>query len=269
MSEQSPELSPEGRAFVQATRPLDEPSDHDRERIRARMLAAIAAAGASALPAKAAAAAAASVGQGLAPPSVWGGVIVGALLGVAAVGVEASWELVKARAGGARTAASAAAYPGHPGASAGRPEPLSFEAPHREPPFVQTASSAPAIAGHPAAAPKPAASAPSVPAPEPSVAAEAPAASSRALDDELAALRAAQEAIHAGKPDEAMRVLDRFGASHAGGALEEERRAARIIAACARGGPEAHADAERFLRERPASPLCERVRAACSEKATP
>jgi hypothetical protein len=67
-----------------------------------------------------------------------------------------------------------------------------------------------------------------------------------------------------------VRVLDRYEATHASVALEEERRAARLIAACKAGGASrASADAERFLRERPDSPLGERVRAACFDKATP
>jgi outer membrane protein assembly factor BamD (BamD/ComL family) len=90
------------------------------------------------------------------------------------------------------------------------------------------------------------------------------------MDEEIAALREAQESLRAGKPDEAVRVLDRYEATHTGVALEEERRAARIVAACKAGGASrSSADAERFLRERPDSPLAERVRAACSEKATP
>jgi outer membrane protein assembly factor BamD (BamD/ComL family) len=90
------------------------------------------------------------------------------------------------------------------------------------------------------------------------------------MDEELAALRDAQESLRAGRPDEAVRVLDRFTATHAGGALEEERRAARIVAACkADGGDRARADAERFLHERPDAVLGERVRAACRQKAPP
>jgi hypothetical protein len=90
------------------------------------------------------------------------------------------------------------------------------------------------------------------------------------MDEELAALREAHEALRAGRPDEALRVLDRFAATHARGALEEERRAARIVAACKAGaGSQSRADAERFLQQRPDAPLGERVRGACLQKASP
>ncbi len=101
---------------------------------------------------------------------------------------------------------------------------------------------------------------------------EAPAARPppQAIDEELAALHEAQEALRAGQPDEAVRVLDRFAETHASVALEEERRAARIVAACqAGGGSQARADAERFLHERPDSPLGERIRATCLREASP
>jgi outer membrane protein assembly factor BamD (BamD/ComL family) len=90
------------------------------------------------------------------------------------------------------------------------------------------------------------------------------------MNEELAALREAQEALRAGKPEEAIRVLDGYAATHAGVALEEERHAARIVAACkTASASQARADAERFLRERPDSPLGERVRAACLDRRTP
>jgi hypothetical protein len=90
------------------------------------------------------------------------------------------------------------------------------------------------------------------------------------ISGEIAALREAEEALRAGQPDRALRALDRYEtAGTPSGALEEERRAARIIAACASNpNDRARAEQERFLRERPTSPLAARVREACSKKST-
>lgn len=80
-------------------------------------------------------------------------------------------------------------------------------------------------------------------------------------------LRQAQEALRDGKPDEAAALLDRFGAARPGGALVEERRAARLVAACKAGrGHELRGDVEAFLHDHPESPLAVSVGRACAEK---
>jgi hypothetical protein len=84
------------------------------------------------------------------------------------------------------------------------------------------------------------------------------------LAAEDARLREAQAFMRAGDAAGALRTLDEFAASHPDGVLQEERRAARVLALSAAGRvDEACAEAWRFLRETPRSPLAERVRASC------
>jgi len=278
------ELGPDGRTFFEATRRLDEPTEGDRRRIRAKTLAAIAAAGASS--AVATRAAATIAGQASAPTGLsagWlGGAIKGALLAVAVLAGEGAIEIATGRGGPGRAGAGVEAVAGStPGTAAATTAP----ALHERPDGGSALSPPPAAGGTAAEATVPregdpfaharsgARAASSAPPPPPEVsgaaeAARAPAASG--IDEEIAALREAQEALRAGKPADAVRVLDHYQASHAGTALEEERSAARIVAACqASVASRSTADAERFLRERPDSPLGERVRAACFEKRGP
>jgi hypothetical protein len=282
------ELGPEGRAFLEATRRLDEPTLQDRQRIRAKTLAAIAGAGATgALATKAAAGVGAGAGPALAPSGIFGGwlggAITGALLGLAVVGAGAAIERATRPDVPAEPAATAGSAADRPAAGAGStvaPAARAAPASRPSPAAGRGASDAPggsaaARDGDPplrtAPAPRPAPSEPSSGAPEASAAPEAPPAPpANAMDEELAVLHRAQEALRAGNPDEAVRVLDRYDATHAGAALQEERRAARILAACKAGhSSQARADAERFLRERPDSPLGGRVRAACLDKQKP
>ncbi len=276
-------LSPEGRAFLEATRGLDEPTDLDRRRLRAKTLAALATAAGAAgtLTTEAAAAGAGSaLGPGGASLGWGGGAIAGALVGLAVLAGDAAIDLATGH--DRRDPRLARAPPGRawsPLRSAARRAPLP-RCPRLRSRCLGLPASVVRMARGAATASRPAPGAPH--APEPTVAPEArpmaaspqpsagPAPVGNAIDKELAALREAQEALRAGRPDEAMRVLDSFAATHASVALEEERRAARIVAACkAGGGSQARADAERFLRERPDSPLGERVRAACLQKAPP
>jgi hypothetical protein len=99
----------------------------------------------------------------------------------------------------------------------------------------------------------------SVPAPE-----RAPTLDS--LDPELTLLRQAQEDLRAGVPAQALRRLDEYDRRFGKGTLNEERRAIGAIALCqAHPGPAAQAQAERFLRAAPQSPLAGRVRSACQK----
>jgi hypothetical protein len=84
------------------------------------------------------------------------------------------------------------------------------------------------------------------------------------LQDQLERLRAAQLELRAGHGDRALALLDDHFAGPGTGALEEERRAARVLALCQLGRlDEAHAEAARFLKTSPSSPLAARVREAC------
>ena len=99
----------------------------------------------------------------------------------------------------------------------------------------------------------------SVPAPE-----RAPTLDS--LDPELTLLRQAQEDLRAGVPAQALRRLDEYDRRFGKGTLNEERRAIGAIALCqTHPGPAAQAQAERFLRAAPQSPLAGRVRSACQK----
>ncbi|WP_437730555.1 hypothetical protein [Sorangium sp. So ce1335] len=99
--------------------------------------------------------------------------------------------------------------------------------------------------------------------------ASAPAAGST-LPGELALLRGAQGALRAGDAGRALALLEEHAAEFREGALRDERRAARVFALCALGRIDAsRAEAARFLRDAPRSPLAERVRAACSRAAAP
>jgi hypothetical protein len=86
------------------------------------------------------------------------------------------------------------------------------------------------------------------------------------LDPELTVLRQAQEDLRAGLPAQALRRLDEYDRRFGKGTLNEERRAIGAIAFCqAHPGPAAQAQAERFLRAAPQSPLAGRVRSACQK----
>jgi hypothetical protein len=285
-------LSPEGRAFLEATRRLDEPTDGDRRRLRAKTLAALATAGAAGTLTSGAAAggAGAALGGGGASLGWGGGAITGALLALAVLGGGAAIDIASGHVGGDPRTPGPAGSAREPRTSVEPvPDRREAHAPSTVPAAPVTlpppssdrggegarAASTTAREGEPPArgvlAARPAPGAPETPAaPEAPPLAARPAPVADAIDGELAALHQAQEALRAGRPDEAVRVLDRFAATHASVALEEERRAARIVAACkAGGGAPARADAERFLRERPDSPLGERVHAACLPQAPP
>jgi outer membrane protein assembly factor BamD (BamD/ComL family) len=86
------------------------------------------------------------------------------------------------------------------------------------------------------------------------------------LDPELTLLRQAQEDLRAEVPAQALRRLDEYDRRFGKGTLNEERRAIGAIALCqTHPGLAAQAQAERFLRDAPQSPLAGRVRSACQK----
>jgi hypothetical protein len=94
----------------------------------------------------------------------------------------------------------------------------------------------------------------------------APSPALDSLDPELTVLRQAQEDLRVGLPAQALRRLAEYDRRFGKGTLNEERRAIGAIALCqAHPGPAAQAQAERFLRAAPQSPLAERVRSACQK----
>jgi len=92
----------------------------------------------------------------------------------------------------------------------------------------------------------------------------APTAAPSRLGAELALLREAQEKLQSGNGEEAFALLDEHEDEFPEGGLSEERQAARVFALCQMGKhQEARAEAARFLRNAPHSPLADRVRNAC------
>jgi hypothetical protein len=117
----------------------------------------------------------------------------------------------------------------------------------------------PVVAAPPAAL---SASAPAADAPAPSA---TPAPSAGSITGEMDLLREAQRALAAGDSQRALMLLDQHERGHAGGALREERQAARVLALCSAGrGAEARSEATRFVAEFPRSPHRSRVLAACA-----
>jgi hypothetical protein len=91
-----------------------------------------------------------------------------------------------------------------------------------------------------------------------------PASAERRLQDEVAQLRHAHEALRNGNPALALKILADYDRDFPKGALTEERGAIAAIASCqSQPGSSVRAQAQAFLRSAPSSLLGERVRAAC------
>ncbi len=109
----------------------------------------------------------------------------------------------------------------------------------------------------------------------PSPRAPAPAAPRAAstLVAETAKLEAARAALQTNDPTRALTALDDYGSAFPRGVLAPEATVLRVEALARRGGAADRAAAQRlgeaFLREHPASPLCERVRILVSQTSIP
>jgi hypothetical protein len=87
------------------------------------------------------------------------------------------------------------------------------------------------------------------------------------LREETFALRLAQQALRDKDPEQALRLLDEQDRRFQAGLLPQERAAARVMALCqATRVEEARAQASRFERQWPRSPLLSRVRSACWDR---
>ncbi|PCC74116.1 hypothetical protein SAMN02745121_08501 [Nannocystis exedens] len=84
-----------------------------------------------------------------------------------------------------------------------------------------------------------------------------------ALAQELAIVRAVNDALAGGSAEQALARLDDYQRRFPGGALREEAAALRAVALCAAGRTEGATEAAAFLRAHPGSLSAERVRRAC------
>jgi hypothetical protein len=85
------------------------------------------------------------------------------------------------------------------------------------------------------------------------------------LSREARALADVQRALREGRSAEALALLERQSQQFQGGALGQEREAARVVGLCAAGRvAEAHVAAERFLAANPSSPVAARIRSSCA-----
>jgi outer membrane protein assembly factor BamD (BamD/ComL family) len=85
------------------------------------------------------------------------------------------------------------------------------------------------------------------------------------VGDEARLLRRADNALQSGSFTYALQLLDELAARFPNGVLTEERSAERISTLCKLGKTEqARAEAARFLRSTPSSPLAKSVKASCA-----
>lgn len=255
----SDELSPDARSIIDAGRAGDDPTEADRARVRAALMISLAGgAGAAA----AAAGASKSTWTAAALAKLLAGLTVaGAVVGVISIA------LTRGEAPAAVQGATGAGFPAREVAEAAgslAPSLLPSSAPQALAGDVdETTSSASSGAARGQSAPRPAASISIKPS-----ASAGPYAASSTLEDETKKLRAAHAAMLSGDPERAIALLEEQSTAYARGELRQERAAARVLALCQAGrAAEASAEAARFLRENPTSPLADRVRASCASPA--
>jgi outer membrane protein assembly factor BamD (BamD/ComL family) len=81
---------------------------------------------------------------------------------------------------------------------------------------------------------------------------------------EVGLLDEAGLALREGRAAQALALFDEHASRFPNGVLAEERAAGRVFSLCKLGRVgEARREADTFLRDRPRSPLTERVRASC------
>jgi hypothetical protein len=92
----------------------------------------------------------------------------------------------------------------------------------------------------------------------------APPAAAPDLEQELALIRSAYEALRAGRPERALAQLAEHSWRYPRSELAASREVARIMALCAAGKTDtARQEARRFLQRSPGSPYAARVRSLC------
>jgi hypothetical protein len=245
------------RALLDTVGDADGPSGEALVRVRARVMTRVGvAAGAGAGATLAASSAVAKTG--LFAGLTWK---VGASVAVVVASVTASgaWYARRgASEGPDRSAAADVGRAREPGETREGPKPAPSGAPSAgaltEPPREPDAE--------PGAKPRAAS-----PGPEASVVARAPRAGDAPgdrLGDEVKLLDKAQSALQTGKARDAISALDEHASGHEGGALAEERAAARVFALCRLGRvDDARALTAQFLATWPRSPHVSTLKASC------
>lgn len=259
-------MGPDARALIARERQLGGPSPLQRHQLRQALASAVAsgmaagAAGAAAAGTVAGGAAgtklaAVAMGKGVAA-SVGSTGILGWIGGGAAVGVLliGGVQLLRPRL--------EASSPPPPSATPSLSGPIQSIAPVRTEAARGAATSAPASSD-------PQSSPPSLPS---AATRTRNRRSSPAVTDSLRAeyelIERAHQALERGDPNRALTILSEHQRDFAQGRLEEERQAARVLALCSAGRPEAQAEAVRFGKAFPQSLLGPRVRHQCRSAGT-
>jgi len=85
------------------------------------------------------------------------------------------------------------------------------------------------------------------------------------VSEEARLLRRADDALQSGSFMYALQLLDELAVRFPSGVLAEERSAERVLVLCKLGRTDqARAEAARFLRSTPGSPLAKRITASCA-----
>jgi hypothetical protein len=254
------ELSPDARALLAEVRGADDPSADDRARVRRTLMATIAGTTAGLAASGAASSAAASSAGTAVTLSLGAKIAAVVLVGATAIGgtiAAAPWD-EEEPAPVVEPQAPARARRSEPRAAI-EPAPVAPVAPAVEDaPIEEVVEAAPIEIAAPVRVEGRVRTA----APEPEE--QAPLPSPSTLAEEVGLLRAAQSALNGGDHELALSRLSEHARRFPNGSMAEERDAARVLALCRAGRmDEARALAQRFLRERPSSPLAARVRASC------
>ena len=261
------DMSPGARALLDAARDGDDPTSADDARIR-KTLAAQLGVG-LALAASTSATASAAAGGSIAGAAAGGGAGAAAAAGSTVGALVAKIAVMAALAGGAgvggvaiyqsqRDSSPPSTVMASPAiaAASGKSAPAAMASPVLPPPVA--APSGPPVGAAQGAAPTALVPVLSARAKEPR------ASAASAIDGETLLVRDAHTALRDGDAARALALLDHHARAYPDGVLAEERAAERVFALCALGRTtDARIAADRFLRDRPQSPLAKRVRSSC------
>lgn len=275
------DVDSEMRALIALARRVENPTLADRARVRRGIAVTLGAAGAAATSAASGAERAVESGTHFAAPSIPAAAKAGAWLGAlkGSFGQAVLWVALGTATGGgawylARSSPAESPKPPAPavvGAAPAVPAEARGSVP-ATPPLAAPAepaapSAAPAEEELEFVSPEPPAAEASRELPAPRAPARAAAALPRlSLAEEARELSAVHAALHRGESAAALARLDAMDRRR-GGALREERLAARVLSLCALGRVrEAESVARRFQSLAPESPLLPRLTASCAQR---